>query len=177
MNRIVGSQRGQNVTFIVAVTPDVGVLYYEAYERGVKHHDVLRFVRSVAAILGDGDGDGKRATLIMDNAPSHRAIQDPDEERRVKFLPPHSPFLNPIDNCFSVLKAHAKQRIAHIQEEVDSRELARQHGMGIVAWRSHVLMREVAASMAAITPEIVAANFRHADAYLARCIRGEEILE
>lgn len=171
VNRIVGSQRGQNVTFIVAVTPDVGVIYFEVYQRGVKHDDVAGFLVSLAAILGD-----ERAILLLDNAPSHRALENPDAAREVRFLPAHSPFLNPIENCFSVLKAGAKQRLACTQGVADNRRLAQQHNMGLLEWRNHVLIREVSASMEAITPEIVAANYRHADSYLTRCIRGEHIL-
>ena len=98
------------MTFIIAVTPDVGVLYYETYQRGVKHGDVCSFLESLSVILGE-----ERAVLLMDNAPNHRALQDPDEERRVTFLPAYSPFLNAIENSqlsFSVLKAHAKQPVA-----------------------------------------------------------------
>ena len=86
VNRIVGSQRGQNVTFIVAVTPDVGVIYFEVYQRGVKHDDVAGFLVSLAAILGD-----ERAILLLDNAPSHRALENPDAVREVRFLPAHPP--------------------------------------------------------------------------------------
>ena len=121
--------------FIVAVTPGVGVLYHEAYQRGVKHEDVRSFLESLSVTLGV-----ECAVLLMDNAPSHRALQDPDEARRVMFLPAHSPFFNAIENCFSILKAHARQRITHMQKEVESRHLAQRHGMLLVEWRSHVLI-------------------------------------
>ena len=66
VNRIVGSQRGRNVTFLVAITPDVGVLRYESFDRGVNNEDVASFIRTLSVIL-----DEEPAVLLMDNAPSH----------------------------------------------------------------------------------------------------------
>ena len=171
VNRIVGSQRGRNVTFLVAITPDVGVLHFECFDRGVNHDDVKSFVRTFSVIL-----DEEPATILLDNAPSHRHLQSPTANHQVVFLPPYSPFLNPIENCFSVLKADAKQRLAHIQHIVDSPGLARRNGMGLVEWRTHCLVREVSAAMAVVTPETVSAMFRNADSYLLRCLNGEIIL-
>ena len=171
VNRIVGSQRGRNVTFLVTITPDVGVLHFECFARGVNHDDVTSFIRTLSVIL-----DEVPATILMDNAPSHRHLQNPSATHQVKFLPPYSPFLNPIENCFSVLKADAKQRLAHMQEIVDSPALARENGMGLVEWRTHCLIREVSRAMAAITPETVSAMYREADSFLFRCLNGDAIL-
>lgn len=170
-NRIVGSQRGRNITFLVAVTPDVGVLHYECFDRGVNHDDVASFVQTLSVILDD-----EPALLIMDNAPSHRHLRDPSPVHQVKFLPPYSPFLNPIENCFSVLKANGKQRLAHIQHLVDNVVVARENGMGLMQWRTHCLTREVSAAMAVLTPEVVSATFRNADSFLVRCLNREHIL-
>ena len=52
---------------------------------------------------------------ILDNAPSHRGLQTPSPRHPLQVLPPYSKLLNPIENCFSVLKTSAKQRLAHIQ--------------------------------------------------------------
>ena len=45
-------------------------------------------------------------TIVMDNAPVHHgAVSEcDDDEISVKFLPPYSPFLNPIENAFGVFK-------------------------------------------------------------------------
>ena len=172
VNRIVGGQRGRNVTFLVAVTPDVGVVHFESFQRGVNQDDVAEFVTTLSTLLGE-----EQATLLMDNAPSHRNLQPPAPHHPVMFIPPYSPFLNPIENCFSVLKSSAKQRLALIQGIVDDRALARENGMGLMQWRNHVLIREVTAAMVSVTAQVVAANFRHAYGFLAQCLREEPILE
>ena len=84
--------------------------------------------------------------------------------------------LNPIENCFSVLKADAKQRLAHMHEMVASPALARENEMGLVEWRTHCLIREVSRAVAAITPETVSTMYRKADSFLFRCLNGEVIL-
>ena len=119
----------------------------------------------------------ERATIIMDNAPCHRDLQAASPRHPIKFFPPHSPFLNPIENCFYVLKSCAKQRLALIQYHVDNRATAARNGMGLMDWRSHVLIREVREAMVSVTADVVSANFRHADSFFIRCAREEPILE
>ena len=45
----------------------------------------------------------------MDNAPCHNNIGDSYPELIIKKLPPRSPILNPIEECFSVFKSYLKQ--------------------------------------------------------------------
>ena len=61
--------------------------------------------------------DNKRAIFIMDKAPCYRDVQASSPRHPIRFLPPCSPFLNPIENCCSVLKSDAKQRLLHIQDQ------------------------------------------------------------
>ena len=52
----------------------------------------------------------------MDNAPAHRRAQLADPELHpVRMLAPYSPFLNPMENMFSIFKADIKQRLSYIQ--------------------------------------------------------------
>ena len=45
-------------------------------------------------------------SIQLDNATCHRKIQERFPNTDIKFLPPWSLFSNPIENCFSTLKAH-----------------------------------------------------------------------
>ena len=47
--------------------------------------------------------------IVLDNAPVHRGATCGDAI--VKFLPAYSPFLNPIENCFSVLKSKLREEL------------------------------------------------------------------
>ena len=42
----------------------------------------------------------------------------------VRKLAPHSPFLNPIENMFSVFKADLEQRLSYVQDRLDDRAAA-----------------------------------------------------
>ena len=109
VNRIVGGQRGRNTTIICAISNQVGVLYHEIHFQTVNKQTFNNFMASLEAILGD-----EPAIIIMDNAPIHRGIDIIYPELSMKFLPAYSPFLNPIENCFSVLKNYVKIQLAHV---------------------------------------------------------------
>ena len=99
VNRIVGGQRGRNATIICAISNQVGVLYHEIHFQTVNKPTFNNFMASLEAILGD-----EAAIIIMDNAPIHRGIDIIYPELSMKFLPAYSPFVNPIENYFSVFK-------------------------------------------------------------------------
>ena len=54
--------------------------------------------------------------ILLNNAPCHRGVQERYPDADIRFLPPWSPFLNPIENCFSTLKAHLKHRLNDIAD-------------------------------------------------------------
>lgn len=51
--------------------------------------------------------------LVMDNARIHKTHEVRDVVRStnltIKYLPPYSPMLNPIEKCFSKIKTHTRQ--------------------------------------------------------------------
>ena len=172
VNRIVNGQRGRNTTVIVAISDQVGVVYYEIVVGGVTGEIFRNFITSLTAIL-----DNERAFLIMDNAPSHNNIHIDSEYQDLKFLPAYSPFLNPIENCFSVLKSDMKQRLNVVQEEAGNRRAAQEAGMSLVQWRENILKKELTTSMDVITREIFANNYRKANSYLTDCIQSKDIFD
>ena len=104
--RVVCGQRGRNMSVIMAISDQVGVLYYEVVWGGVTAEIFSDFLTSLGAVLGD-----EPATVLMDNAPAHRGAELADPRlHQVRKLAPYSPFLNPIENMFSVFKAYLKQR-------------------------------------------------------------------
>ena len=169
--RIVGGQRGRNISAIVAISNQVGVIYNEIHTGSVTKNVYLDFITSLSAILGE-----EKAVLIMDNAPCHN-INFIHEDHKIKYLPPYSPFLNPIENCFSVLKADLKQRLNVIQETVCSQREANRAGMSMIAWREHILSREIMQSMEKITQTIVENNYRKSNSYLEQCMTQADIFD
>ena len=130
VHRMVAGQRGRNVSVIAAISDRVGLVYHEIVHRSVNREVFIDFLTSLSVILGE-----ERAVLIMDNAPCHSNVSVDNDALDIKYLPPNSPFLNPIENCFSVFKADMKQRLNMIQQEVINRQAAAAANMTMTAWR------------------------------------------
>ncbi|KAG7162764.1 uncharacterized protein LOC121873561 [Homarus americanus] len=106
VNTIVAGQRGSNVTLIAAIYTLVSLFYYEIHVISVTKEVLKNFMTSLDFVLGP-----EAAVILMDNAPCHAGIEQEFEDRVIKKLHPQSPFLNPNENCFLVLKATVKRQL------------------------------------------------------------------
>ena len=130
----------------------------------------MHFITSLSAILGE-----ENAILFMNNAPFHSGIQERFPNLSVKSFTHYSPFLNPIENVFSVLKAYIKH---YLHEEVGGCTPARaaREGRTIQQLREMVLLQGIDSALQDITQNIVANNYSHANTYLARCIEQVDLV-
>ena len=138
--RTVCGSKGANTSVIAAISDQHadGVLYYEIVQGGVNREKFIDFMQSLCAIIGEDDD----VKIVMDNAPCHRNIEElvsMTANQEVVKLPPWSPFLNSIENCFSVMKAAAKRQLALEQPRLNSREAAAAAGCTLTAWRDQLL--------------------------------------
>lgn len=171
VNRIVGGQRGGNITLIAAVSDRCGLLYYEVHTASVTKETFLNFLTSLEAILGE-----EEAVLILDNAPVHRGMNELFPDLNFKFLPPHSPFLNPIENCFSVLKCRLKQHLNSFAGTCNA-AAARRAGVTLRTFRENHLVSRLEESLEVINAELVDKNCRYSNRYLMKCLSREDICE
>lgn len=167
--RTVGGQRGGNTTLIAAISDRGGLIYSEIHTSSVTQEVFHHFLASLEVIL-----DAEDAVVIMDNAPCHRRANDSMINHQVKYLPPHSPFLNPIENCFSVLKATLKQHLNNIAEGCDT-AAARRLGQTLKAYREGKLRGAMEDSLIVLTPQITQANYQHSNTFLMKCLHREDI--
>ena len=168
--RIVCGQRGENMTVILAISDRVGVIYHEIAWGGVNTERFRLYLENLAIILEE-----EPAVLLMDNAPAHRQAEAL-QSHAVKKLAPYSPFLNPIENCFSVYKADLKQRLGQVQERLDDRGAALAAGYrSIGAWRKVILQELAEQALAAVTQETVAAAYRRSNGFIGACLAREDI--
>lgn len=73
------------------------------------------FLREFKRYLGE-----REAVIIMDNAPSHRSNSlDVPEGIEVRYLPPYSPELNPVERVFEDIKKLLKNRVFRQLEELE----------------------------------------------------------
>ena len=173
VNRVVRGQRGNNITVIVAISDSVGVLYYEIKEGGVNKDKFSDFMMSLSAVLGE-----EEAVVILDNAPCHRGVQNRFPDLSIKFLPPYSPFLNPIEECFSVFKAYLKHRLNDPSSgNLDNAAAARREGIPMYQRRIQQLRAAVHDTLQpSMTREVVHANYQHSNTYLMSCLQGNDIM-
>ena len=174
--RVVCGSRGKNVSFITAISnrhPD-GIIYHEVIEGGVNQEMFSSFIQSLSAILGEEE----EVTMLFDNAPSHAGVEARTAlpaSHQLRRLPAYSPFLNPIENVFSVMKATTKQHLAANQGRLDSRVAAARAGMTLGNWRSNILKEGITISMGTVTGQLVDSEYRHSNTFLPACAAREDI--
>uniref|UniRef100_H3GPF7 Tc1-like transposase DDE domain-containing protein n=1 Tax=Phytophthora ramorum TaxID=164328 RepID=H3GPF7_PHYRM len=118
--------KGANLQIQCAVSTEVGLVHHRL-ERGSIRMDVnASFVDEIyenvkASPTFQEHFEGKKIVVVLDNAPAHSQT----EERVVEHddlvllrLAPYSPTCNPIEGCFSVLKARIKANPALPREEL-----------------------------------------------------------
>ena len=113
--------------------------------------------------------------ILMDNAPCHKRVQSPHENHQVKFIPPYSPFLNIVEECFSVLKSNIKNHIANLGPAAYDKEAARLRNLNMLQYRMSLLEEAAEDSWRCITAAKCAAFQRHMQSFLPRCINKEII--
>ena len=103
---------GQRISAIGVMTTR-GIEDFYMVEGSVNGDIFLNFIqRCLLSVMLPFDGDNPRSVLVMDNASIHHveAVVDLLTAAGVliRFLPPYSPDLNPIEEVFSKVKAYVK---------------------------------------------------------------------
>jgi len=96
--------KGKNCSVIAAMDSS-GILHYESQYSGITAEAFLKFLRNLNRKLDKS----KHNVLVMDNLRAHKteAVKTFINEVGLRTLhtAPYSPMLNPIENCFSKVKA------------------------------------------------------------------------
>jgi hypothetical protein len=116
--------RQKNLTLIAALT-QTGLAFHKFVashgeaKHGVDVDDFWLFLLDLRPHLPEG------TVILLDNAPIHMATAVKstfallhNDGFEVLFLPPYSPFLNPIEFVFSKIKGHVCQAVFHTKEEL-----------------------------------------------------------
>ncbi len=106
------ASRGPNIHLIGAITAN-GVVKMESRRGSFKWQDVNQWVRG---LLVQWTANGFRLedlVVVADNAPNHSRLSHVFEGTAAVLLKlgPYSPMLNPIENIWSIVKAHIKSAI------------------------------------------------------------------
>jgi transposase len=95
VNITVPTNRGSNISLILAIRK-TGPIYFELHDGAINRSIYQQFLNNLTTKLSDSS-----FFFIHDNASIHRNTTSTNP---IFFLPPYSPFLNPIEAFFSKLK-------------------------------------------------------------------------
>ncbi|KAG6951068.1 hypothetical protein JG687_00013840 [Phytophthora cactorum] len=104
-----------HITLIYAASPSFWTLYFENVEGSVTGETCLEFMKEMMAIYTRKGFASRKRASIMDNASMHHRDPVNDymngnvvrEKIGLEFLPIYSPFLNPLEEIFGLLKARS----------------------------------------------------------------------
>jgi transposase len=154
---VVSASRSRNISVIAAMNK-YGMIYHKINERSVNGEDFKVFLKEIK--IKCVEAEILNPIFIMDNARIHHyrgLFEDPEiAQYNIRYLPPYSPFLNPIENVFSVCKNNVIRGGAMNESQ---------------------LRTLIAVNFEAITNENCSSFYRKMLGYLARCSNMEVILE
>ncbi|KAI5152178.1 hypothetical protein ENBRE01_2629 [Enteropsectra breve] len=111
--------RSKNISVCCVMNID-SILKYSAQNRAYNNDGYLVFSEEFIRELGNRNIE--MATIIMDYVPFHRSTVISNvitsTGHRVEYLPPYSPFLNPIENLFSQWKQCVRSLNLESEEQI-----------------------------------------------------------
>jgi transposase len=153
-------QRGKNISLCMAIGLD-GVLHWKLVNGPFTRESYTEFLVELSEML-----EGEKFNFIMDNCSIHKNIQLDRPEHSIRYLPPYSPFLNPIEATFSALKAEVKARW---------NEPGFNKGYTYPE-RRESLLEVINSSFHVITASKCRNFYRHSFTFIAKCIQKVDIL-
>jgi len=172
--RQVTSSKGKNLNLLMAVAPAAGLYYYELEENTVNGARFDTFLQNLETIADDFN-----VVVVMDNAPVHNGAQMDQDGHVIKKLPPYSPMLNPIENCFNCVKADVKRKLNVRMHEIVDRRAAAVAGVTLVQHRRRILRECVTSALDdddTVTQQKVHNLFGRMMAYMPACLNREDIV-
>ena len=169
-------QRGGNVSVIFAIDEN-GLINFLIHESAVKKDDFTTFISIVLEEVNSRNI--QNACLIFDNCPSHseedfQSAFQYYNNAVYEFLPPYSPFLNPIEECINDIKQTIKTMLTiDFKNEI--------LGITELPWgqktvrRRKILEECLNMAMNSINPQKVRNHIAHSMSYMADCIEGKDI--
>ena len=158
------------MTVGLAVSPIAGLVFHTAFLGGMTAERFGDFLMQTRLNL---DPD-EEVIFIYDGARAHNNPPVPGPNTELKKLPPYSPFLNIVEQAISALKAAIKGDISRpeIQTLMGNREAARDRGLPLGQFRTHLLLEALQRSIGTITAPKSGQWYRFMQTYLPRCLNS-----
>ena len=170
--RVSNRQRGQNLTFCVAISPQFGFIHIKFVTGGFCKRHFCDFLMEIDQLLFDHE-----AVILCDNCQAHKGAPSLSENHKLMYLPRYSPFLNCAEMAGSQLKATVKRKLTepHMRREMDNNVDAAASGRTLHAHRLFILERELQSATNDLDQRMCQNFLRHVMSYTSRCLREEDI--
>ena len=181
------SSKGRNLHLQGGVSSGSGWVLLRTHDGAIHKEENARFVADLfVAAMETAEyqqSQSKRVVIVTDNAPAHSEVEKmarslligdgivTGSRLVVVHLAPYSPMLNPIEGCWSALKAQMKPYLASRMTEF----LVRGPYESLDAHRMAILREAAVESKSVITPQLVLRHERHSLKALDRAERGEDM--
>jgi transposase len=153
-------ERGQNLSLCMAIGLS-GIVHYKIIIGAYTNATFSEFLTELSEILADAP-----RYIVMDNCRIHYNVYLHRQEHTMVYLPPYSPFLNPIESAFSALKADMKERLTQPGF----------HAGYTQPQRRASLMNLIVSGLPVINAQKCHSFYRHSYSFMARCIEKVNIL-
>jgi transposase len=112
---VVPSIRAKNISVMAAISHN-GLQKYNILEGNGNGEKFREFLRDLVQVIPP------QSTILMDNVPFHRNAEALEIIRAAghshRFIPPYSPFFNPIENFFGEWKGFVRNRRPNTEQEL-----------------------------------------------------------
>jgi hypothetical protein len=163
---------------LATISPEQGWVYHEVVDHAVNAERALLYLQALRAHVDQVFAHDQNVLLVLDNARFHReedlAATFGVPTRRHRFLPPYSPFLNPIEEAFNCFKSAVKHELRMRRDEV--------LGIQQLPWgQKSARRREVLAAVLPLcVPVVTVAKcvgfYAHSVSFYPACLAQSDIL-
>ena len=165
---IVPTSKGKNIHIIGAISKE-GLVYHERRRGCYLKETCFTWVRNMLRRVAE---PMENIVVVCDNAPVHNGLESVFEEDEYEGAwllraAPYSAPLNPIEECWSVLKAAMKREIAATMEDM----LTSTHpGVSQAEHRMTYLETIIDNNIGVITPSLCSRTFEHVKVHYGKVI-------
>lgn len=167
----VATSRGSNVHIIGAIS-QTGLVFWERQRGSYTKDKCCEWLRRLLRSIPD---EMASVVIVCDNAPVHAGLEDvvQDEFAGATLLrsAPYSAPLNPIEECWSVVKAAMKRRMASTFESM----MTTPPGTTQTEHRLRYLEEAIDEGMTCITPLLCMNTFNHVQKHFASCLAKQDL--
>lgn len=168
----------KKVNIIAAVSPCYGWLYHEFTGENVNANKFESFIMNLINHI-NSNYPNERFVFIMDNAKIHKKDELTEicinNNILLLFLPPYSPYLNPIERCFSKVKSYVKKWLSINNDRLIATSRLEFGQKGSI--RSRLLEEAINFAISQITENDVRNFLEYSRKYYPQIFRMEPILD